>query len=427
MEGVGGGEIKINSFFLNLMAVSHRVAKVVENIKMSEVNDQLKKGAYSRDEGIGLLEKIGVKYYRYLAKKAGTEGMENIHIDDLPPDITLKTLAGNITGFAAIIAFAIGALTTFVSVWVEWTYMGTMDSTEYYLLYGSAIVVMLVVELTVLFWLGLKTVYSLACLTGHNQAIKGSCLPGDDAVPNILARAALEVPDPVIHYLGIDPLKHLSKSKLFMVAFLYKAKILLSSVAVKFILVRLFGKGDVRTAFSWVAIPITGIWDAFTLYKVAREARLRLFGNKLAEYIVSDILTEELVDQLGPKAREGAVRAVATTMVLAQNYHPNMLVLLIRLSEAFEIEEHKEYDSWEDFLVILDEVSEQERYFLLDLLSVSAAFDGHLSKLERHHLPEAFKEHTEVYMRRTEKLKDLLVGGELHAAKELCVLDLEAG
>lgn len=394
---------------------------------MSKETEQVKKVAYSRTEKAGFLEAIGVKYYSYLANKSGTAGMENVSIDDLAPDITLKTLAANITAFAAVIAFAIGALTTFVTIWVEWTYMDTMDSTTYYLLYGSVLIVMLIIEMSVLFWLGLKIVYSLACLTGHNQAVKGSCLPGDDAVPNILARAALEVPDPIIHYLGIDPLKHLSKSKLFMVAFLYKAKIILTSLAVKFIMIRLFGKGDVRITFSWVAIPITGIWDAFTLYKVAREARLRLFGNKLAEYIISDILTDELIHQLGPKAREGSVRAVASMMVLAQNYHPNMLVLLIRLCDKFNIEESKEYDNWEDFLALLDEVSEQERYFLLDLLSVSAAFDGHLSQLERFHLPQAFKERTDIYMQRTEKLKDLLLKGELHAAKDLCILDLKLG
>ncbi len=394
---------------------------------MPETINKKKKSSYAREEEIGFLEKIGVKYYRYLANKSGTAGMQNISIDDLPPDITLQTLASNITGFAAVIAFAIGALTTFVSIWVEWTFMDTMETTEYYLLYGSTLVIMLAIEMAVLFWLGLKTVYSLACLTGHNQTAKGSCLPGDDAVPNILARAALEVPDPIIHYLGIDPLKHLSKSKLFLVAFLYKAKVILTGLAVKFLLIRLFGKGEARTAFSWVAIPITGIWDAFTLYKVAREARLRLFGNKLAEHIVNDMLTDELIAQLSPKAREGSVRAVATMMVLSQNYHPNMLVLLLRLCDTFKIDDSCEYDNWEDFLIVLDEVSKEERYFLLDLLSVSAAFDGHLSKMERHHLPEAFKELTDVYMERTEKLKDLLLTGQLHAAKELCVLDFHPG
>ncbi len=278
-----------------------------------------------------------------------------------------------------------------------------------------------------MFWLGLKTVYSLACLTGHNQTQKGSCLPGDDAVPNILARAALEVPDPVVHYLGIDPLKHLSRSRLVLIAALYKTKVILSSMLVKFILIRLFGKGEVRFAFSWVAIPITGFWDAFTLYKVAREARLRLFGNKLAEHIVTNLLTDDFIEQLSPKAREGAIRAVATMMVLAQHYHPNMLVLLIKLANTFEVDEQCEYDNWDDFLALLEEVDADERYFLLDLLSVSAAFDGHLSRLEQYHLPQAFKELTDVYMERSEKLKTLLLNGQLHAAKELCTLDFNPG
>jgi len=394
---------------------------------MSIANEKIKKSSYKRGETAGFLENIGVKYYRYLTNKSGTAEIKNISIDDLPSDITLQTLSSNITTFAAVIAFAIGALTTFVSIWVEWTYQDTMDTVPYYLFYGSVLVIMLLIEMAVLFWLGLKTVYSLACLTGHNQPTKGSCLPGDDAVPNILARAALEVPDPVIQYLGIDPLKHLSKSKLFMVAFLYKAKVILSGMAVKFVLIRLFGKGETRNAFSWIAIPITGIWDAFTIYKVAREARLRLFGNKLAAYIVNDMLTDELIEQLSPKAREGSIRAIATMMVLAQNYHPNMLVLLIRFCDTFNIDDDSEYDNWDDFLQLLDEVPTKERYFLLDLLCISAAFDGHLSKLERHHLPEAFKELTDIYMQRTEKLKNMLLNGQLHAAKELCTLDFEPG
>jgi hypothetical protein len=390
---------------------------------MSTPTDNSKKSSYERREYPGFLENLGVKYYHYLGKKSGTAGLRNLTIDELPADSTLQTLANIITTFAAVIAFAIGALTTFVTIWVEWTYQETMDSTTYYLLYGSVLAVMLVVELAVLYWLGLKTVFSLACLIGHHQALEDSGLPVDDAVPNILARAALEVPDPVIHYLGIDPLRHLSKSKLFLVAVLYKAKVILSSMVVKFLLIRIAGKGEMRTAFSWVGIPITGLWDAFTLYKVAREARLRLFGHILAEHIVTNILTDDMIVHLSPITREGAIRAVATMMVLAQNYHPNLLILLIRLCNTFEIKEHGEYDNWDDFLSVLDQVSENERYFLLDLLSVSAAFDGQLSRMEKHHLPQAFKDLTDIYMHRIVQLKNMLVSGQLHAAKELCTLD----
>lgn len=393
---------------------------------MSEENPASDKTSYQRQQPAGFLENVGVKYYQHLAKKAGINDMEAVAIEDLPADNILCSLAENLTNFAAIIAFSIGALTTMVSVWFEWHYAGRISDVLYYSCYGVIVITMLVVEMTVLFWLGLRTVHGLACLTGHYQSNEDA-LDDTNAVPNMLARAALEVPDPVIHYLGIDPLKHVPKTRLLFVGVLYKAKVLLSSLLVKFILVRIFGKGSSRLGFAWVAIPITGIWDAVVMYKVAREARLRLFGSRLAHHIANEIMQPELMDNLSEKAKEGAIRAVATMMVLSQNHHPNMLVLLVKMCKTFGIEDSHEYDNWKDFLSVLNEVSEPERYFILDLLCVSAAFDGHLSSLEREHLPEAFAEHTEVYMQRIVELIEALLNGRLHKAKDLCKLDFEAG
>jgi hypothetical protein len=394
---------------------------------MPNNNQQQNKHNYSRKQPPGFLEKAGVKYYRHLAKNAGIEKMAALSIDELPPDDTLRAVAENTTSLAATLAFSVGALTTVVSVWVEWHYRSQLDDFAYYALYGTVVLLMLVVELVTLFWLSLKTVHNIACVTGHHRASDDPYLPGDDAVPNILARAALEVPDPIIHYLGIDPLKYISKYQLAFVGLLYKLKVLLTSFAVKFVLIRMLGKGGMRLWLIWVSVPVTGIWDAITLYKVAREARLRLFGNRLAQYLIKEIMTPDLIDKLSPKTKEGAVRAVANMMVLTQNYHPNMLVLLVKLSEAFEINEDSDYDDWEDFLQLLNDIPEKERYFLLDLLSISAAFDGRLSRLERHYLPQAFGEYTEIYMQRIEKLKDLLLSGQLHAAKTLCKLDFKPG
>ncbi len=393
---------------------------------MSDSTETTNKARYQREQPAGFLENIGVKYYQHLAKKAGVNDLAAVAIDDLPSDEIMCSLADSLTNFAAIIAFSIGALTTIVSVWFEWKYAGRLDNVIYYSSYALIILVMLAIEMTVLFWLGLRTVHGLACLTGHHHT-SDDPLANTDSVPNMLARAALEVPDPVIHYLGIDPLKHIPKTQLLFVGVLYKAKVLLSSLLIKFILVRLFGKGSSRLGFQWVAIPVTGIWDAFVMYKVAKEARLRLFGNRLAHHIADDIMQPELMDNLSPKAKEGAIRAVATMMVLSQNHHPNMLVLLIKLCETFSVADNSEYDNWTDFLTLLNEVTEPERYFILDLLCVSAAFDGHLSRLEHEHLPEAFGEHTEIYMRRIEELIEALLNGRLHKAKELCKLDFEAG
>ncbi len=394
---------------------------------MSENTQTSVTSSYIREEESGLLEKLGVKYYRHMARKAGVDQLAEVPIDDLPPDDVMRSLASNLTNFAAIIAFSIGALTTVVSVWFEWKYYERMDETLYYFLYALIVASMLAVEMGVLFWLSLRTVHGLACLTGHHHAEDDPLLPGNDAVANILSRAALEVPDPVIHYLGIDPLKHVPKTKLLFISLIYKAKVILSGLIVKFILIRVFGKGSTRLGFTWVAIPVTGIWDAFVMYKVSREARLRLFGNRLAHHLADSVLEPELFDHLSLKAREGAIRAIATTMVLTQSYHPNMLILLLKMCDAFDIEEQAEYDNWEDFLVLLNEVEAHEKAFIMDLLCVSAAFDGNLSRLEREFLPQAFGEHTEIYFERMEELTEVLMNGQLHRAKELCKLDFEPG
>jgi len=394
---------------------------------MSESTSTTRKPSSQRKHPSGFLENMGVKYYQYLAKKAGISDVAAVAIDDLPSDDIMCSLANSLTHFAAIIAFSIGALTTVVSVWFEWAYAGRIDNSLYYSSYLLLVVAMLAIEMIVLFWLGLRTVHGLACLTGHYCVQDDPFLAETDTVSNMLARAALEVPDPVIHYLGIDPLKHVPKSRLLFVGVLYKAKVLLSSLLIKFVFVRIFGKGSSRLGFAWVAIPVTGIWDAVVMYKVAREARLRLFGNRLARHIADEIMQPEFIAQLSAKAKEGAIRAVATMMVLSQNHHPNMLVLLIKLCKTFEIADRCEYDNWTDFLTLLNEVTAPERYFILDLLSVSAAFDGHLSRLERYHLPQAFGEHTEIYMLRIEELKQALLNGQLHKAKQLCKLDFEPG
>ena len=129
---------------------------------------------------------------------------------------------------------------------------------------------------------------------------------------------------------------------------------------------------------------------------------LQDFGT-LSEYLAQQILTDDLMDSLSPQAREGAVRAVATMMVLAQNYHPNMLVLLIRIGATFDMDNRADYDDWYRFLKILNTVEAHERYFLLDLLCEASAFDGKLSRLKKYHLLEVYQEFTDTYMQRAQQ------------------------
>jgi hypothetical protein len=79
------------------------------------------------------------------------------------------------------------------------------------------------------------------------------------------------------------------------------------------------------------------------------------------------------------------------------------------------------------FLDTLKKVSEKERYFLLDLFTVSAAFDGKLSQLEEDNLRAAYGNDYALYYPRLLKLTACLKDGRLNESLALCKLDFEAG
>lgn len=388
----------------------------------------------------GRFERLGIRYIKYLAGRELADRYDYAADDD-----TLARRVRRVTWAGAAVAFGIGALSAGGSVYTEIVFV---DEPWYvkYAWVGAVTALCTAVEFAVLFWVSLRTVYFIGRITGHSRShfalsptagvslsqgdASGEASGADDfgfEIPNLLARAALEIPDPVRRVLGIDPLAHVSQRRLFLIGLAYKTKIIATNVLAKLFLRRFFGKTLTRVSVLWVSVPITGFWNAFTVWKVARDARLRLFGNLLSFRIVREEFTPEKFAGLSPAAREGCLRAVGNSVVLTQNHHPNMLILFVRLCRLLEVSEERRFDDWQLFLETLRSVDAGERFFLLDLLAVATAFDGKLSALERERLPEAFGEHTDLYFERIRRLRDNLLAGRLHAARTLCRLDFEAG
>lgn len=104
-----------------------------------------------------------------------------------------------------------------------------------------------------------------------------------------------------------------------------------------------------------------------------------------------------------------------------------MIVLLLRFQQVLKISEENKYDDWSMFLDTLKNVNERERHFLLDVFTISVAFDGKLSRLEQDHLREAYGDDFDLYYPRLVKLIEYLQVGKLNAALDLCRLEMEAG
>jgi len=256
---------------------------------------------------------------------------------------------------------------------------------------------------------------------------------GPFSITNILSRAALELHDPELHILGIDPFKRVSKMNLLLLGLLYKCKIVLTNFIAKRILLLTVGTtvaaGMVAGGISinYIALPVECFWNALVIRRVVREARLRLFGFALCHEVADRILKEGALHRLSGEARIGCLRAIGNAVVLARNYHPNMIVLLLRLQHLLHLSKDHHYDDWNLFLETLGRVTEKERIFLLNLFTIAVAFDGRISRVEKDNMKDAYGKYYEQYQPRLIQLTDHLREGRLNAAAALCKIDFTAG
>lgn len=325
-----------------------------------------------------------------------------------------------------LLSSLIGIVCVFPAVWVD-VYLENSPPLVHYGWVAAVTVLSVIIEFYVLFVIALKAVYEVSELI--NMHATESELTGNSifSVQNILSRTALELPDPELKILGIDPFKRISKKNLLVLGLLYKAKIFLTNLVMKYLLRFTFGKFVFGIPVLYVALPVECFWNSVVLRRVVHEARLRLFGFALANQIAKTVVNDNLLLNLSPLAQKGCLRAIGNAVVMSGNYHPNMMVLLIRFQQLLLIDEEDKYDDWELFLDTLKKVAEQERSFLLDLFTVAAAFDARLSELEMESLKEVYGEQYSIYQPRLLRLTGCLKEGRLNEALSLSHLDLTGG
>jgi hypothetical protein len=367
-----------------------------------------------------LLERFGLYYLNFFKRIDSDHSVFNLSDNELVKRVRHITLKG------IILSSLIGIVCVFPTVWVD-VYFAERGALVHYGWVAGVTAVSIAIELYLLFLIALRAVYEVSELVNLHASEKELMQDGLFSVKNILARTALELPDPELEIMGIDPFKRISKKNLFVLGLLYKAKIFVTNIVVKYGLLFLVGKAIFGVSILYAAIIVECFWNSVVIRKVVLEARLRLFGFALANQIGKNVLDENRLEHLSPMARSGCLRAIGNAVVMAQNYHPNMIILLIRFQQILKITKPDKYDDWNIFVDTLQQVSEHERNFLLDLFTVSAAFDGRLSNVESENLHTAYGKDYELYKPRLVRLTKELATGRLHAALAECKLDFKAG
>lgn len=369
---------------------------------------------------VPLLERFGVYYLDLFRRNDSTR-----HVFDFTDEVLAKKV-----NYISIKGMVLSGLTGIVCVWPT-VYISVLKQQElWYVRLGWVSIVTFVsviIEFYFLFIIALKAVHEVSELVSMRKVNHDFLRDGPFSITNILSRAALELPDPEMHILGIDPFKRVSKKNLLLLGLLYKCKIIITNFAARWLLTNTIGKTIVRISVSYIAIPVECYWNAVVICRVVREARLRLFGFALCNHLADHILQEGLLDRLSPETKTGCIRAIGNAVVLARNYHPNMIVLLLRFQHLLHINKDHRYDDWNLFLQALKKANQKDRFFLLNLFTIAAAFDGRISRLEVTNMKDAYGEYYEKYQPRLISLTGYLKSGHLNAAAALCKLDFTAG
>ena len=367
-----------------------------------------------------LLERFGVYYLDLFRKKDLTHHVFDFSDAELAAavrrisvkGILLSALAGAICVWPTIY---IGVLRQNDPWWIQYTWVGAVT------------LLSILIEFYLLFLIALRAVHEVSELINMRAHTADFLQNGPFSITHILSRAALEINDPELHILGIDPFKRISKKNLLLLGLLYKCKIILTNLIAKWILLHTAGPTIAGVSINYIALPVECFWNAMVLQRVVKEARLRLFGFALCNEVADRILREKTLHQLSATARTGCMRAIGNAVVLARNYHPNMIVLALRFQDLLHLHKDHRYDDWQLFLRTLQEVGERERFFLLNLFTLAAAFDGRISYIEARNMKDAYGDCYDQYQPRLFQLTAYLHSGRLNAALALCKMDFTPG
>lgn len=251
-----------------------------------------------------------------------------------------------------------------------------------WLFLGAVTVVASVCEIAFIYWDTLRSVHELARVAGI-ELFGDARQQSDEALVDALARAALELPNPVTLDVGVNPHKEAKKWQLVLASFAYKAKVGVTNFLVKLFIRRVLGRVLVRGALRFlpfVSLPVTAAWNGIVSWRVLREARIRAMGPSAIEELIAGLFAR--VPSMSEAGRLSAVRAVASAIVRTQDLHPNLVRLLRVVAKRAGLSASAELDDVRAFLETLPSLAPAERDLSLDVLSIACIVDGRVTRRE---------------------------------------------
>lgn len=353
-----------------------------------------------------VVEELAVRYFRRRAGRQRPEGRDAVHF--LNPDERrelrrIERLAVLRAAGVGAVSAGLGATVSVVALpllgadpdaagWAAWL--------EYLGLTLLAALPLVIFELSFIYWNAIDSVHRIAAAAGVSlfaarDAGQDVVRPAGEAADDedeifaaVLARAALEIPNPPRPMFGIDPRREASRMRILLATLVYKAKVSLTKFVARTLLTRIFGRAALRAWIPYVAVPITALWDGLVCRRALREARLRAIGPSAAAELLAAILAPH--PRPSPALREALHRAIGAAVVRSRDFHPNLIELLDDLKDSIGEAEAAELDDAGRFVACLRGLSPDEQRSALQLLAVACVLDGRTRRGEWQILAQAF-------------------------------------
>ncbi len=326
-----------------------------------------------------LMARLGRRFFeRRSARLKALTSNDAVHVLNAAERAAMRRVHWGAVGRAALAGALSGGTCAAAEVYADgrWAH----EPFRYWLFLGAVTAAASVLEIAFLYWDTLRAVHELARVAGL-ELFGRDRASSDDALVDALARAALELPNPVDVGARVNPHREAQKWRLVLASVAYKAKVGVTNFLLKLLLRRALSRAALRSYLPFVALPVTAAWNAVVSWMVLREARIRALGPSAVEELVGLIFGD--VAGLSPEGRLCAVRAVAAAIVRTQDLHPNLVRLLEAVRRRAGDPGQAELDDVGLFLEQLVALEAGERTLALQVLAVACVVDGRLSKREK--------------------------------------------
>lgn len=329
-----------------------------------------------------LMARVGRSYFaRRSSKVKAAESGDALHVLNAQERAALRRVQLGAIGRSALAGALSGGVCAAAEVYADGRWAD--QPVTYWTVLGVVTVVASVLEIAFIYWDTLRSVHELARVAGIELFGKDR-ESSDDALIDALARAALELPNPVDLNVGVNPHREAKKWRLVVASLAYKAKVGVTNFVVKLLIRRVLGRVLVRGALRYlpfVSLPVTAAWNGIVTWLVLREARIRAMGPSAIEELVEMIFSD--APALSPQGRLSAVRAVACAIVRTQDLHPNLVRLLGAVTQRAGDTGKNELDDVGLFLSNLKTLEAAELKVSLQILAIACIVDGRVSARER--------------------------------------------